>query len=163
MKGAVFAFLLVASTAHGQALSVDRWMPAFPTSGERKAADVASWVTSLASVGLDAKASWDAEDRRKAFVLQGVRVGVTYGAAFAVKALVHRNRPCAPDCGTDNPRQSFYSAHTALAFSTIGGPRLVFSFPLAFETGALRIGADKHWLTDVLVGAGAGLATSRIR
>lgn len=163
MKGTLLACLLVASTAHAQALPVDRWAPAFPTTSERKAADVASWVTALADVALDTKASWDAEDRRQAFVLQGVRVGVTYGAAFAVKKLVHRNRPCAPDCGSDNPRQSFYSAHTALAFSTIGGPRLVFSFPLAFETGGLRIGADKHWLTDVLVGAGAGLATSRIR
>lgn len=159
----ILVFLFIASTAYGQALPVDTVTPAFPTSGERKAADIASWVTALADVALDTKASWDAPKRRQAFVLQGVRIGMTYGAAFAVKSLVHRTRPCAPDCGTDNPQWSFYSAHTALAFQSLSGPRLAISLPLAVSTGGLRIAAGKHWLTDVLTGAAIGAATSQIR
>jgi hypothetical protein len=134
-----------------------------PTENQRRAADMASWGTALAAVGLDAKASWDCEDRRRCFALQGARVGVTYGVVLAVKKLIHRRRPCAPDCGTDNPDFSFYSAHTALAFQTVGGSRLVFTLPLAISTGGLRVAAGKHWITDTLVGAAAGLLTSRIR
>ena len=150
--------------AYGQALAIDKWTPALPTKAERRVADAVSWATAIADVALDAKDSWDSEDRRRAFALQGVRVGVTYGAVFAVKTLVHRKRPCAPtSCGHDNPDFSFYSAHTALAFQTLGGPRLVFSLPLAVSTGGLRVAANKHWLTDVLAGAAIGAATSRIR
>lgn len=155
--------LLVSRPAAGQAVSIDQWTPSLPTSGERKAADVASWVTALADVALDTKVSWDAPDRRRAFVLQGVRIGVTYGAVFAVKSLVHRTRPCAPDCGADNPQWSFYSAHTALAFQSLSGPRLALTLPLAVGTGGLRVAGGKHWLTDVLVGAAVGTVTSRIR
>lgn len=156
-------WLFIASSSYGQAVGIDKWTPSFPTAGERKAADIASWVTVLTDVALDTRASWQSEDRRRAFLLQGVRIGVTYGAAFPVKKLIRRQRPCAPSCGTDDPSQSFYSAHTALACSTLGGPRMAFSLSLAGGTGGLRVGADKHWLTDILAGCAAGLATSRIR
>ncbi len=162
-------FVLMAAPVFGQALPIDKWTPPFPTAGERNAADIASWVTVAATVALDAKASWDCgpdatgESRAQCFVRQGLRTGITYGAAFAVKTLVHRTRPCAPDCGIDDPSQSFYSAHTALAFQAIGGPRLAFVLPLAIGTGGLRIAADKHYLTDVLTGAAVGWAVSHIR
>jgi membrane-associated phospholipid phosphatase len=67
---------------------------------------------------------------------------------------------------------SFYSGHAALGFSlaaasgTVASLRgyrlapLVWStlLPLAALTGVLRIGADKHYLTDVLGGAVMGCA-----
>lgn len=134
-----------------------------PTKAERQAADALSWATVLATVALDSKASFDCVDRKRCFAMQGARIGVTYGVVFAVKKLISRSRPCAPDCGTDNPDFSFYSAHTALAFTSVGGPRLAFTLPLAISTGGLRVAAGKHWLTDTLVGAGAGLLTSRLR
>jgi hypothetical protein len=140
------------------------WRLMLPTPAERQAANVASWTTAVAVTALDAKASWECPDRLRCFELQGVRTGVTYGVVFLVKNIVQRDRPCAPDgCGIDDPRASFYSAHTALAFQAIGGPRLAFTMPLAITTGGLRVAAGKHWLTDVLVGAGAGALTSRIR
>lgn len=135
-----------------------------PTAGERKAADIASWATVITVVVLDAKASWDCQDRTRCFELQGIRTGVVYGSVFAAKLAVHRARPCAPsDCGIDNPDFSFFSAHTAIAFSTIGGPRLSVSLPLAISTGGLRVAAGKHWVSDTLVGAGVGYAASFIR
>ncbi len=139
----------------------DRGTPAFPTERQRDFADVASWATVITTVVLDSKASWDCPDRQRCFVLQGVRTGVTYGSVYLVKTLFRRARPCAPQC--DEPLASFYSAHTALAFQSLGGPRLAFMLPLAISTGGLRIGANKHYLSDVVVGAVAGLLTSRIR
>ncbi len=136
---------------------------ALPTARGRQAADIASWGTALTAVGLDTNASWDCADRLHCFQMQGIRIGVTYGAVWIVKRVVGRDRPCAPECGIDNPQSSFYSAHTALAFQTIGGPQLSVSLPLAISTGGLRVMAGKHWITDTLVGAAAGLLTSRIR
>lgn len=155
--------ILLCAVPAGAQTPVDRWAPSLPTKAERTTADIASWGTVLADVVLDARASWQSPRRLRAFELQGARVAVTYGAVFIAKQLVHRMRPCALDCGLDNPRFSFYSAHTALAFSTLGGPRLSVSLPLAVSTGGLRVAAGKHWLTDVLTGAAAGALTSRIR
>jgi membrane-associated phospholipid phosphatase len=159
----LFLVLLLAAPVRAQSIAFDTWTPPLPTHGERVAADAVSWATSLSAVALDAKASWDAPDRLRAFELQGVRVGITYGAVFLAKTLVHRERPCAPACGADNPDYSFYSGHTAIAFASMGGARLAISLPLAVSTAGLRVAAGKHWLTDVLVGAGAGALTSRIR
>lgn len=134
-----------------------------PTAGQRRAADIASWVTVGTTVTIDTVKAWQSDDRAAALRQEGLRIGVTYAAVFAAKWLVHRDRPCAPDCGGDNPSYSFFSGHTALAFSTVGGPRLSVSLPFAIGTGGLRVAAGKHWPTDVLVGAGVGLLTSRIR
>ena len=155
---AVFAALLYAMPAHAEI------RVRLPTPGERHAADIASWGTVLADIALDVKASWNCERRARCFELQGVRLGVTYGVDYLVKTAVHRMRPCAPnDCGIDKPNASFYSAHTAAAFQTLGGPRLAFALPFAIATGGLRVAAGKHWITDVLAGAGAGYLASKIR
>lgn len=151
----------------GAQTSLDRWTPPLPTEGERTAASIASWATLGVALALDAKATigkCDGQDQcYHAIVTTGLRVGATLGATALVKHLVHRARPCASACGIDSPDTSFFSGHTALAFSTIGGPRLAFSLPLAVGTGGLRVAAGKHWLTDTLVGAGVGALTSRIR
>lgn len=148
--------LLLAAPVSAQSVAVDRWTPALATTQERRAADIASWATVLTAVALDTKASWDAPDRLKAFELEGVRIGLVYGSAYLVKTLTHRTRPCAPVCGIDSANSSMFSAHTAAAFST-------GQWSFAITTGGLRIAAGKHWLTDVLVGAGVGALTSRIK
>jgi membrane-associated phospholipid phosphatase len=163
----LFAVALGASPAFAQSTALDRMTPALPSAGERRAADIVSWATAITAVALDAKASiggCSGQDAcYHAIVYTGLRVGATYGAVFALKELVHRVRPCAPECASDNPDFSLPSGHTAIAFSTMGGPRLMFSLPLAVSTGGLRVAAGKHWLTDTLAGAGIGLLTSRIR
>jgi membrane-associated phospholipid phosphatase len=140
--------LLLPTLAHAQAKTV---------------ADVASWATVATVEALDVKASWESPGRGAALTRQAVRVGAAYGAVYLAKALVKRQRPCAPDCGIDNPAYSFFSAHTTLAFSTFGGPRLSVMLPLAIGTGGLRVAAGKHHLSDVLVGAGVGILMSRLR
>lgn len=141
----------------------------FPTAAERHAADLASWVTVGLAVAGDVVGTWQGHCRdtwdhcEVALVKSGLRYGVNIGATQLVKHLVHRDRPCAPSCGVDAPDQSFFSGHTAIAFSTVGGARLAFSVPLAIGTGGLRVAAGKHWASDTVVGALVGLATSRIR
>jgi membrane-associated phospholipid phosphatase len=65
---------------------------------------------------------------------------------------------------------SFYSGHTSLAFSLVAAAGTVSEMrgyrnrwliwavgvPAAASMGLMRMGADKHYLTDVLVGAAAG-------
>lgn len=134
-----------------------------PNHTARQVADVASWATVATAMALDVQASWKCSDRVRCFELQGARIGVGQIAVFVAKLTVKRMRPCAPDCGIDNPNYSFFSGHTTLAFQTIGGAKLQVSIPLAASTGALRVAAGKHWVSDVLMGAGVGLLTSRIR
>lgn len=99
----------------------------------------------------------------------------------AVKFAVQRERPFvhalapADKASTAQPADndlSFYSGHTTLAFSVATSAAMVASLrgyslapvlwavglPLAAFTGYLRIAADKHYLTDVLLGAALGSA-----
>lgn len=165
----VFVALLIPRKGDAQGLKgIDTLTPPLPTTAERKAADIASWVTVGANVALDLTSTIndcrDGGDCRRALTLAGTRYGVTFGATQLLKVLVHRERPCAPDgCGIDNPNYSFPSGHTAFAFTALGGPRLEVALPLAIGTGGLRVMAGKHWVTDTLAGAAIGALASRIR
>lgn len=113
--------------------------------------DVAVW----AQMGAETIASLRAEHRGHALGCQALRTGLTIGAAEITKTLVHRTRPN----GENN--KSFYSEHTALAF-VASGWRYQVSVPIALGTGYLRPAANKHYVTDVLVGAAVGAAVSRV-
>lgn len=141
---------------------IDGLVPALSSPTARTIADGASWGTAVAAVALDTKASWQAPNQTRAFVAQGVRIGVTYALVFTAKKLVRRTRPCAKGlsgaqgydtaCGVDNPDFSFYSAHTAVAAAS--GQAI-----LAGATAAGRVLGGKHWVTDTLVGFAAGTVT----
>jgi len=92
-----------------------------------------------------------------------------------VKLLVARKRPYAffqNDLGYSKSEDnlSFYGGHTSFAFSVVAATVTLASmrgypgvgiaagvgFTLAAGVGYLRIAADQHWLTDILVGAAAG-------
>lgn len=80
----------------------------------------------------------------------------------AVKHLVGRMRPD----GSENV--SFYSGHTSTAFAAASATCLkkadalcYSSLALAASVGYLRMAANKHWLSDVVVGAGVGYAFGR--
>lgn len=67
---------------------------------------------------------------------------------------------------------SFPSGHTTLAFTNAGvlynefkdnSPALAFSgYAFATTTGAFRMINNKHWLSDVLVGAGVGIISAEL-
>lgn len=93
----------------------------------------------------------------------------------AVKLLVGRQRPHAffeNDLGyaRSEDNLSFYGGHTSFAFSVVAATVTVAAmrgyagvgivagvgFTLSTAVGYLRIAADKHWLTDILVGSAIG-------
>jgi membrane-associated phospholipid phosphatase len=166
MALAALSIAALAAPARAQQTSFD-----FPPSGlgpgARKAADIASWAAVGANVYLDLNSTIGKcrgqDDCYRALVFAGVRYGAAFGATTILKRLVGRVRPCAPDCGIDNPDYSFPSGHTAFAFAAVGAGGLRLSVPLAVGTGGLRVLAGKHWLTDALAGAAIGLAAGRIR
>lgn len=106
-----------------------------------------------------------------------------------IKALVRRARPhgllCTPEdretrperCGPRRRDRSFYSGHASAAFASAGVVCMAHAHvPLYGDVGAdafacggailtasivgvLRMIADRHWATDVIVGSIVGLAT----
>lgn len=111
----------------------------------------------------------------QAFALTGLLTGLS-------KRLFRRQRPYVDGCIADPGRpwcdkydryQSFFSGHTSNTFTAaalsctqhfemklLGGAGDAIAcggaLTLAFTTGLFRILADKHWATDVLVGAAIG-------
>ena len=140
----------------------------------------------LAMVGLEALLSWRDGAFVETFPVDVVlMVEATFSALAlnqVVKFAVGRARPYTVDAPPDLLAQgkdladnnlSFFSGHSTLAFSvvasaaTIAGLRgyryawvlWAVGMPLAATTAILRLAADKHWTSDVLVGAAIGTAT----
>jgi len=112
-------------------------------------------ITVYTAIGLDTIDSYKHDDKKKAFICQGMRLGVSNAVNFTVKQLVHKRRPD----GSDD--KSFYSNHTSNAAVSSGWNWYV-GIPLAITTGGLRISAKKHDYIDVTVGMLAGLAATQV-
>lgn len=117
----------------------------------RRLSDVAVWT----QIGAETVASLRAEHRGHALGCQALRTGLVIGVSETVKVLVHRTRP------DGSNRKSFYSEHTALAFANTGW-RYQVSVPIALGVGYLRPAANRHFVSDVIVGAGVGVLASRV-
>jgi membrane-associated phospholipid phosphatase len=116
-------------------------------------------------------------------------LGLTLTIGTGVKEAVGRARPYERECADDPQRpgcqdsdrfHSFYSGHTSMAFTSAGfscamhlsrslyrdevadGASCGASLAMASATGLLRILADRHYLTDVLVGAVLGFLVGYI-
>lgn len=117
-----------------------------------KGRPIADWVSTgldMTNVGVETWRNWQAPDRKKAFLNQGLRIGIAVGIAELTKHFVHRTRPD----GSDN--KSFFSEHTAIAAASKGFS-LQVSIPLTMGVGYLRMAAAKHHPSDVGVGAAVG-------
>lgn len=102
---------------------------------------------------------------QKGWEQRGAVVGayaLNAGVNYAVKRLVGRERPDGSD------HESFYSGHTSTAF--VGAAAVCLQdnkavcaagLGMAAMIGYLRIAANKHWLSDVSVGAGVGYLSGR--
>ena len=85
---------------------------------------------------------------------------------FSLKSLSNVRRPD----GTD--QESFASGHTAQAFATATfmakeyGDRSVWysvgAYGMATAVGAMRILNNRHWVSDVLAGAGIGILSTNL-
>lgn len=121
----------------------------------RNVADSISTALVAANVGAEVVHAWRQPNRKHALGCTALRNGLVVGATETVKVLVHRTRPDGSD------RKSFYSEHTALAVLNIGW-KFQIGIPIAIGAGYGRAAAGKHYATDILVGAGAGLLASKV-
>lgn len=99
-------------------------------------------------------------------ILLGMSTAIMAGTVFGLKKLTHQWRP---DASANN---SFPSGHTATAFSGAAfmyqelkghSPLLSYSgYAMATSVGVMRMYNNKHWLSDVITGAGLGMLSTRI-
>jgi membrane-associated phospholipid phosphatase len=92
--------------------------------------------------------------------------GIMSGTVFSIKHAVGRERPDRADF------RSFPSGHTANAFATAEflnqeykdvSPWIGYAgYTVATATGVLRMYNNKHWLSDVVAGAGFGILSTKL-
>lgn len=121
----------------------------------------AAVMLGLKAAGVKSRSSWGrmlASDAFSAVLMAGV-----------VNTLKRTTNVTRPD-GTD--RHSFPSGHTATAFMTAtmlakeyGGrsPWIsIGAYSMASATGLMRMANNKHWLSDVMTGAGIGILSTEL-
>jgi hypothetical protein len=121
----------------------------------------ALFVYGLNATGIKGKNNL--RDRTMILLLSNIILNTT---VFTVKKLSHQLRP------DGSNYHSFPSGHTAVAFASAGflyqeykevSPWYgVAGYAMATATGYLRIYNNKHWLSDVVTGAGIGIVSSKI-
>lgn len=99
-------------------------------------------------------------------ILLGMSTAIMAGTVFSLKKITGQWRPD----GSGN--NSFPSGHTATAFSGAAfmyqelkgqSPLLSYSgYAMATGVGVMRMYNNKHWLSDVIAGAGLGMLSTRV-
>jgi hypothetical protein len=151
MRKLVGLFILIPSICSAQPTSID---PVNLSWKNTRDAQIISNITVGISIGLDTWDSWKSVDRKRAFIKQGERTIILILSDEISKRVFHRTRPD----GSDN--LSFPSEHTGFAAMN---RRWEIQVPMSIGTGYLRIAANKHYLTDVIVGGIVGSLVNRIR
>ncbi|MFH0999678.1 MAG: phosphatase PAP2 family protein [Bacteroidota bacterium] len=111
-------------------------------------------------VGVKSKNHWF-DQSKNLFISNLISAAITHG----LKNIANKTRP-------DGGDHSFPSGHTTLAFTNAAvlhhefkesSPFLAYTgFAFAATTGTFRILNNKHWLSDVLLGAGIGIAAAEL-
>lgn len=160
----------------------DRWVRGElrwrDTVAARLGSDVLAGAVPLGAAAALALSGWRAGGSRAAFedlAVAAEAFSIALLATEVVKLAAGRQRPYAwadPAARDADANLSFWSGHTAATFAaasaagTVARLRGYRSWPWilgiglagATATGWLRIAADRHWATDVLVGAAVGSA-----
>jgi membrane-associated phospholipid phosphatase len=162
---------LAADTAEGR----DRWHKASNVAGFAVLPVGVFGAQYLLSSGSGAPPRYFAQDATiilESFVLSQLANQVVKFSVGRERPFVHvlpEDQKPLTEHPTDN-NLSFYSGHTAMAFSLVTAAGTVselrgyknrwliwaVGLPAAASVGLMRMGADRHYLTDVLVGAAAG-------
>ena len=111
--------------------------------------------------GVKSRSSWG-----RLAVSDAFAATMMFGTVQGLKNITHVTRPD----GSNN--HSFPSGHTATAFMAatmlskeyghISPWVTVGAYSMATATGLMRIANNKHWLSDVMVGAGVGIITTEL-
>lgn len=124
------------------------------------------FVPALAVYGLNAagiQGEHNFRDRTMILLMSNL---IAQGAVFSLKGSTHQLRPDGSDY------YAFPSGHTAEAFVSAEFLREEYKdvspwygiagYAVATATGFLRVYNNKHWLSDVVAGAGIGMASTRL-
>jgi membrane-associated phospholipid phosphatase len=147
-----------------------------PIFGSKDSADKASdylliplytetFLTALVAPSGDDSKNWTYW-KMKGIAVEGLALGATYGATILLKEVTHRTRP------DQSNNKSFPSSHSSNAFANatlsnrnlnaislpkeVRLPLQVGNIVLATFAGWARVEAEKHYPSDVLVGAALG-------
>lgn len=123
------------------------------------------YAPALSVYALNAMGIHGAHNFRDRTIILGISSLVMMGTVGGVKTLSHRQRP---DGSTFN---SFPSGHTATSFMGAEFMRQeykdvspwygVYGYAMATATGVLRMYNNRHWLSDVVAGAGLGILSTK--
>ena len=121
----------------------------------------AAVMVGMKACGVESRSSWS-----RMLVSDAFSAALMGGIVFAVKSTMQVERP------DGSNRHSFPSGHTATAFMTATmlnkeygykSPWVgIGAYSVATATGLMRMANNKHWLSDVLAGAGIGIITTEI-
>lgn len=148
MRTIGIALLLVLACAS----SADAEPRPFRWAAHRPIADRASDILVALQLAAEIRESWQQPDRWHALGCDAVRTAIFLAITEATKRAVHRTRPDGSD------EQSFWSGHTGM--TTVNGGR-GWRVLIPINVGLLRMGADKHYMTDVAIGAAVGWLVQR--
>jgi len=99
-------------------------------------------------------------------ILYGMTILLSTAVVFPLKSITHEQRP------DQSGYNSFPSGHTTMAFASAEFLRQeyeniscwygVAGYAVATATGILRMYNNKHWLSDIVAGAGMGILSARV-
>lgn len=121
----------------------------------------AAAVYTLNAIGIKGKNNF--RDRTMIYLLSNSILGISVSA---IKRISHEMRP------DGSAFTTFPSGHTAEAFASAEFLRMEYKdispwygiagYAVATATGYLRMYNNRHWLSDVVAGAGVGIASTKI-
>lgn len=116
--------------------------------------------------GLNAVGIKGAHNLKDATILYVGTIGINSAIIFPLKKITHIMRP------DSSGYTSFPSGHTAIAFASAEFLRREYGqkypwlaaagYVVAAGTGAYRMLNNKHWFSDVVAGAGVGIASANL-
>ena len=116
-------------------------------------------VFALNGLGIHGKNSW-----KDAALIYGGSIAISMAFVIPIKYITKVERP------DGSSKNSFPSGHTAIAFASAEFLRReycdtspwigVAGYAMATSTGILRMYNNRHWITDVVTGAGVGIAST---
>lgn len=128
--------------------------------GWQKAADVASYGTLGAGLGLEVYDAFHCPNVGHCIEQLLFGVSTAWAIPGILKTVTHKARPCAPDCGGADPYAAFPSQHAAFAGQTVWGDHKKLKAILAGTTATFRVLSRDHDTIDATVGFGIGWGTT---
>lgn len=126
--------------------------------------DYLKWAPAVAVYGLNLAGIKGKNNLKDRSIIYGISMIITNSVVFGTKSISGEWRPDGSD------KLSFPSGHTAVAFASAEFMRKeykdvspwygVAGYAMAATTGFLRMYNDKHWLSDVVAGAGVGILST---